>query len=486
VHLTTASSVAFVVWRSDLRHFIALFNIIALLAIAGYLLWSVFSRRYVDKSPANETRFFDDDDLEGRRLERVLGWSLFFVTIFAVAMLVYLVREPTRQDHSETYFKDGSVERGETLFANPESEHYNAVLSLQCANCHGSEGGGGSTTQVIDPDGPDGPLVPESFTWKAPALNTERLRFSAEEVEQVITYGRPGTPMQAFGVLGGGAENEQTIEDLVAYIESIQLSPEESQKQAADALESARGEAETGVTDAQDALNTANDALNAARTDVAGALGVPATTSDADLTQDCKTLEADAEASGQASEDVANQGLACRDYLTAVDDQTDAQAKFDWAVRWRDSRTNVSDGQLLFETYCARCHTQGWSIFDPTEPNSTRVLGLPGGGGGQGGGIGFNLRDGATVRRFGPGTEPGTPGFDAQDDFIHNGSEANVQYGNGGIGSGRMPGFGSMLTDDMIEMIVDYERNGLDGTTYLAPSTTTTTAPSGTTTTTGG
>ena len=44
VHLTPASSVAFVVWKSDLRHFIVLFNILALLAIGGYLAWSVFSR----------------------------------------------------------------------------------------------------------------------------------------------------------------------------------------------------------------------------------------------------------------------------------------------------------------------------------------------------------------------------------------------------------------------------------------------------------
>ena len=54
----------------------------------------MFSRRAPDKTPANETRFLSDDDLEGRRLERVLGWSLMFVTLFAVVMLVYMVREP--------------------------------------------------------------------------------------------------------------------------------------------------------------------------------------------------------------------------------------------------------------------------------------------------------------------------------------------------------------------------------------------------------
>ena len=72
---------------------------------------------------------------------------------------------------------------------------------------------------------------------------------------------------------------------------------------------------------------------------------------------------------------------------------TSAAAALAWSQAWFDSRQGVSDGQLLFELNCARCHTKGWSVFDPTQPNSTRVLGLPGGGGGQGGGIGFNLRD---------------------------------------------------------------------------------------------
>ncbi len=477
--------VAFTVWKSDLRHFIVLFNILAILAIGGYLLWSVFTRKRVEKSPPNETKFFSDDDLEGRRLERVLGWSLVFVTMFAVAMLVYLVREPSRQDESISYFEDGSVERGAALFANSASEDYNPVLSLQCANCHGSEGGGGSTTQVIDPDGPDGPLPPEQFVWKAPALNTELLRFSAEEVEQIITYGRPGTPMQAFGVAGGGAENEQTIEDLVAFIQSIQLTPEAAQEEAVAALGEAQEAPAAQLTEAQDALATATTALTEAQAAVTTAFGVPATTPVDELRTDCDNLAAQLAAAGESNEQEVAEGEACRTFLTAADDYTDAQEAVAWSQEWAASRTNVTDGQLLFETYCARCHTQGWSIFDPAVPNSTRVLGLAGGGGGQGGGIGFNLRDGATERRFGPGSEKGTIGFDAQVEFIKSGSEANKQYGNGGVGSGRMPGFSAMLTDEMIDEIVAYERNDLNDTTYLPPSTTTTVAGA-TTTTTGG
>ena len=38
--------------------------------------------------------------------------------------------------------------------------------------------------------------------------------------------------MQAFGVRGGGAENVQTIQDLIAFLDTIQLSPEKSQSDA--------------------------------------------------------------------------------------------------------------------------------------------------------------------------------------------------------------------------------------------------------------
>jgi mono/diheme cytochrome c family protein len=216
------------------------------------------------------------------------------------------------------------------------------------------------------------------------------------------------------------------------------------------------------------------------------AAGIPATTSDADIAAQCNALADTIKNSGRATTEQAAEGKACRTFLTAYADFQTAQASLAWAVAWRDSRVNVSDGQLLFETYCARCHTQGWSIFDPTQPNSTRVLGPAGGGGGQGGGIGFNLRDGDTERRFGPGATKGTLGFDSQLQFIQQGSEANKQFGNGGIGSGRMPGFANMLTEQMIEQIVSFERNDLDNTVYLAPAPTTTTTPSSTTTTTGG
>ena len=42
--------------------------------------------------------------------------------------------------------------------------------------------------------------------------------------------------------------------------------------------------------------------------------------------------------------------------------------------------------------------------------------------------------------------------------FISAGSEYGKKYGEQGQGSGRMPGFGAMLTPDQIKAIVEYVR----------------------------
>jgi mono/diheme cytochrome c family protein len=50
------------------------------------------------------------------------------------------------------------------------------------------------------------------------------------------------------------------------------------------------------------------------------------------------------------------------------------------------------------------------------------------------------------------------PDWHDQVDFIIRGSQEAVQYGVNGIGSGRMPGFGQVLSERQIELIVLYER----------------------------
>ena len=104
----------------------------------------------------------------------------------------------------------------------------------------------------------------------------------------------------------------------------------------------------------------------------------------------------------------------------------------------------ISEGEAIFTLElgagaysCARCHTLGWSYDDP-------------GIAGQGA-YGWNLTGGSTNSAF--STE------DDMVNFIKNGSEFGAVYGNNRQGSGRMPGFGSILTDDQILAVVEYVRS---------------------------
>ncbi len=303
------------------------------------------------------------------------------------------------------------------LYANKQSESYSNVNSLLCADCHGLDGGGGAASTNFTPPGADTPI---RVSWEAPALNTVMQRFSEDEVRNIITYGRPGTPMQAWGVDGGGPKNEQSVNDLLAYVESIQITSEEAKAGQVQALADAKAQPQVQLDDAMAAVEAAEVKLAEVEAD----------------TEATPEQKADAEAALAAAED----GLA-------------------WAEDWFARREGVSDGQILYELNCARCHTANWSVFDPTTNTPEQIgLGIAGGGGTQG----FNLRDGATIRRFGPGTAAGSAGFQSHADFVTNGSENNKPYGVSGIGSGRMPGFAGMLTDDQITAIVEYERTMLE------------------------
>jgi mono/diheme cytochrome c family protein len=76
---------------------------------------------------------------------------------------------------------------------------------------------------------------------------------------------------------------------------------------------------------------------------------------------------------------------------------------------------------------------------------------VPGGGGA----FGPNLTGGVELRQFPTLAD----GIKKHIEFITTGSDFQKQYGTQGIGSGRMPGFGQMLTPEQIQQIVTYERS---------------------------
>lgn len=398
-------------------------NGLALLALAGWVIWRVLSlRRNQEPTPANLAKFLEDEDLEGRRLERVLGWSLLFVLVIAISLPVYFLVEPSRQVQAEDAFLTRSEERGAILFANSQSPVYDSTRSLLCANCHGADAAGGVAPFVLQPESdfcleeqnkgnPDVPeCLPQQVSWAAPALNTVLLRFDRSQVRHILNYGRPGTPMPAWGIVSGkGVLNEQSIDDLVNYLASLQI---ESNKAKAISKQ-AVGEYRQGGSDL---VETQQEALATAQEDLATAQADPAST-------DAAIADLEAEV-------------------------VTAQAQLDAAIAYEAEVQDLSDGAILFRLNCARCHTKGWSYYDPTN------LALPPPPPQGSGAYGPSLRNGSTLLQF-----PGKAGEQGQFDWVAVGVPENQQYGVRGISSGRMPHFAQQLNDAEITAIVEYERS---------------------------
>ncbi len=158
--------------------------------------------------PTNFSRGDPDSVLEGPRLAKIMVWgvaSSIFITGFLV---VYFVIEPFRESSYAKKFLSASEHRGELEF-RPEAGHPGA----NCAQCHGPEGQGGFA--ATDP------------SWPAPPLNNVFARFSRPEIKRIISMGRPGTPMPSWAVEFGGPLNDQKIDDIVNYVESLQVAEDD-------------------------------------------------------------------------------------------------------------------------------------------------------------------------------------------------------------------------------------------------------------------
>jgi len=131
----------------------------------------------------------------------------------------------------------------------------------------------------------------------------------------------------------------------------------------------------------------------------------------------------------------------------------------DATVRWQDAfqtlRDNPdnsvkSDGQILYELNCARCHTPQWSAGGQQEqPTGVTVEVIPGQAGA--GGNGPPLSSASLIEQF--------PDIEDQIKFVLDGADQDVAYGVVGIGEYGMPGFGSYLTEEQVRLIVEYERS---------------------------
>jgi mono/diheme cytochrome c family protein len=415
------------------RTILIIINLVAIGGLLAFIAFRVVSlrRNPEPRAPENVRPFFDDEVLEGPHLERVLGVALVALVLSVVALVAYFIWEPFRSADASAGFEERSVERGALLFAGPDSPVFDSTKSLNCARCHGPDAGGGVARQLVKSTDPrcdpqqkvdeklaaDQPYcLPSIVNWAAPNLQLAPLRYSRAQLTQIITFGRPGTPMPSWGVASGkGALNEQSIQDLVNYLYSISSTPDKAQaldtKQARDMQATlqkpeVRAAADKWVADTQAALTAA-----------------------------------------LAARDATAAGTGARTQADAVVAQAQENAQV--ALEWQQATRSATEGEVLFMNNCARCHTRGWSYFDPENPEANPAPGPMGGGA-----YGPNLRDGAEDRQF------PSPLYD--DDYfgwISAGVPANEAYGVRGISSGRMPHFGAVLTKAQIEAIMQYERS---------------------------
>jgi mono/diheme cytochrome c family protein len=198
--------------------------IIILVVLTGawlvYLLWNVLRAgkaevgSEIELAP-NRKEYLDDEQLEGRRLEKFQLIGLGMLAISAVGLPLYWLHEPARQA--------GAVEDYDVTFANWGSRDFATTADggFNCAGCHGGMKAQGGVAAYTVTNALTGEV--RAVNWTAPALNTVLYRFSEAEVTYILTYGRPFSPMSPWGVAGGGPMNDQQISDLIAYLTSIQI-----------------------------------------------------------------------------------------------------------------------------------------------------------------------------------------------------------------------------------------------------------------------
>ncbi|MCP4086033.1 MAG: cytochrome c [Actinomycetia bacterium] len=317
----------------------------------------------------NRKPYYSDEELETKKLDVSLSLALGMLVIVAVSLPVYWLAEPGRQDGAIANFERIFIDRGGELYQD-----------LGCAGCHNADGAGGVAQALTFHEQGEEPEFRAEVLWRAPSLNTVLSRYSEDEVRYVLNYGRPGSPMQAWGTPGGGPLTTQQVDNLIDFLRTIQV-------QSYDPLD---------ISDTDEAL-----------------------------------------AEEQRAEIEALQGAVQEEIDTSLDNgEYDSLGQAVFNLGYDTGRSFAAGGYG-----CGRCHTKDWSegLLEGDDPD------------GGGGNLGFSLRDGATIRRF--------PNSNDHYDFIFEGSDDGAGYGSGGLGSGRMPGFGSVLTGEQICAVVVYERN---------------------------
>lgn len=167
------------------------------------------------------------------------------LALIALTLPLYWMAEPGRQEGAVKDYDEIFIERGLDIYVN----------QAQCQGCHGPKGTGGVKQFVINDESVE---YIDTVNWAAPALDNVLYRFSQSEVKDILVYGRPGSPMPAWGTEGGGPLTGQQLDNVIDYLWSVQIKPDAMQTQVDDAVKAADAEL-FGRLDAVRKKNRADD-----------------------------------------------------------------------------------------------------------------------------------------------------------------------------------------------------------------------------------
>lgn len=508
---------------------VGLGSVVLTVAVVVFLVWVGYivinSRRRTrppEKTAPNQEFFMDNAGLENDRLTRVLTAAVVAAGVLAIVMPIYFVNESNRQEAAAEEIQEDYVHFGAEWW-----------VKFACTGCHGPDGGGGGAAIPEERSGLDA-------NWAAPSLNDVFYRYDESEVRHWIVHGRPGTPMPANGLEGGGAMTVQEIDQVVAYLYSLQISQDDAVAKTDTLVETALSRMANGadtirarivveetalenildgprrfgvIENMPDDIDALLGGAGTCTDESAAIVGTTCTAEGADTDRDGLTDEAEAglqalaqrafaeivtlsidtntlevtpqvdngfdlsfdPATGftmtDAGSPVADLDAAAElithvdarhlelSLLTEGNDQfaqpvmdgiaflEDALEQRAWEVDFAtvadDTDLSVDDATRsvgLFNAYCARCHTAGYSAGVAFEQAPGSGAWAPA------------LTQGRTVTQF--------PDVQDHIDFIIEGADAATDYGVNGIsGLGGMPGFGATLSMEDIELIVAYERS---------------------------
>ena len=457
------------------------FGIIAALAFftaAGFR----GSGKVNDYAP-NLSKYRTDDDLETKTLDRTLTVAVLLASILTIMIPLYYLGEQERQEGFVEEFDEVSVERGEHLYEE-----------FGCGNCHGADGSGGAASYVEKRSG-------INVTWTAPAINNVFYRYDDEEVRYWLIYGRANSPMPAWGLKGGGPMNDGQLDDLIEYMHHFQITQESElrtiemninsslsrietsellveneiarQKELIQSVEEAPSKLpivekavqdvsallskEGGIDTDEDGLSDSTETeLSTYSASISEALGTSILNLDPDNEQSIPGRKDLSVAKGYLSQlesELINIRIVSEGYDKFINEAETGLAFLEkaleeklWEVSFDEIANSTFDGDLekairavgLFNAYCARCHTAGYSAGVAY----TKEI--------ASGGLGPALRAGRANIQF----------KQREDliDFIVKGSVNGKAYGVNGVGGGKMPGFGAVLPESDIALIIDYLR----------------------------